>query len=522
MTTSELEHGAARERTLTVASGWAALLALVLGLHLWFASGNLDMWARGSLIVGAALGVWWAWGYWGEIASRVRAWKRAGGLNTAAVAILLIVALVLVNTLARRRLPARLDLTKNQRFTLAPRSREVVKSLKDPLTATVFIPAGRSVSRARDIFQQYADASPKFVWERVDPLTDQTKYLAKQPKLGPDLTGAVLEYGGKRQDVTDFTEKNITSAVLKLTRTSTRKLLFLTGHGEPDVTTGASAADPRMSINALLQDLRGLEWPVEGVDLYRKDAAPLNPDEVGALIIFGPRREFAAIEEQRIEEFLNKGGKVLLLLDDQGPTLTKFLAKWGIKSTNNLVLGGFQGGLLPVTASANAHEAVKTAERVVFTPQRGLSPLQPAPNGINVVELLNSGPESRVVANFQGGKSVDVNNAASGPIGVAMLAEKLLGKGEDAKKGRLIVVGGSTWATDQWTRIPSFFNAALASGLINYLGEEEALVAIPPKDENTEQAFLTPEQQKLFTLVHFVDFPLLAVLLAIVVYLKRR
>jgi hypothetical protein len=227
-------------------------------------------------------------------------------------------------------------------------------------------------------------------------------------------------------------------------------------------------------------------------------------------------------EEQRINDFLNKGGKVLLLLDDRGPTFTKFLAQWGVKSSPNLVLGGFQNGFLPITAGPNAHEAVKAGERVVFMPQRGLSPITPAPSGLKVLELLGSGPDSRVIPNYTGANSIDLNSAASGPIGLIMMSEKSLGTGEDAKKGRLIVVGGSSWATDQWTRERTLFNGALINSLVNYLGEEEALIAIPPKDENTEQAFLTPEQLKLFTMVHFLDFPLIAILLAIVVYLKRR
>jgi hypothetical protein len=521
-TTPRVDRDAA-EKAWNAATGWLALLAAVLGLHAWVATGQFSLWARGGLIFAAALGVWWAFGYWGEVGPRLRAWVRSGGLNTFAVAVLLIVALVIVNTLVRRRLPLKVDLTQNQRFTLAPRSREIVRSLEKPITATVFIPAGRSVSRARDLFKQYGDASPHFVWRRVDPLTDQKTYLEKQPKLGPDLTAAVLEYDGRRQDVTDFTEKSVTSAILKLTRGTPRKLLFLSGHGEPSVSAAAPPdPDPRKRIQALVQDLRSLEWPVEEADLYRENATTPDPAEVAALIIFGPQRELAPVETKRINEFLGKGGKVLLLLADRGPVLTKFLAEWGIKSSNNLVIGAYEGGLLPLAPPPNAHEAVRNIDRVIFTPGRGLSAVSPAPAGITVTELLNSGPESRIVTDFREGSTVDLRNTASGPIGIAMLAEKKTGSDEEAPTARLIVVGSSTWATDQWTSIPTFFNAALASSLVNFLGEEESLVAIPPKDENTEQAFLTPQQGRLLLLVHFLDFPLLALALAVIVYLKRR
>ena len=91
--------------------------------------------------------------------------------------------------------------------------------------------------------------------------------MQMQPKLSPtDFTGAVLEYGDKRQDVADFTEKEVTSAILKMTRDTQRKIAFLRGHGEPDVEPTATAGEPGKSVQMLLTDLKDLGWPVEGVD----------------------------------------------------------------------------------------------------------------------------------------------------------------------------------------------------------------------------------------------------------------
>jgi ABC-type uncharacterized transport system involved in gliding motility auxiliary subunit len=509
------------DRMMTVASGWAAVVLAVLGVHRWVAEGAMDWWARAGLILAAGLGIMWVWGYWPQIGTRLRAWVRGGGLNTTVIAVGLIVALVIVNTMARRRMPVKWDLTQNQRFTLAPRSREILKSLKSPVKATVFIPAGRSTAPARDLFKQYADASDRFTWTHVDPLVDQVKLLQMKPTLNPtDLTGAVLEYGGKRQDVNEFTEKEVTSAILKMTRDTQRKILFLRGHGEAEVEGGT---EPAKSVQMLVADLKGLGWPVEGVDLYGDKATTPDPDQVAVLVIAGPERELVEDEQKRINEYLEKGGDVLLLLDPGGPPLTKFLQPWGIKTTNDIVLDQTQQGLVVVQADRDAHEAVRTARRVLFQPLRSVTAISPAPKDITVTELLKSGPMSEYVENVPPGTgSIDVRNTKPGPIGLAALAEKKLGTGDDAKTARLIVVGDSVFMADQLTRLPGFFNLALASGLVNYLGEEDALVAIPPKDENTEQAFLTPNQGRLLSLIHLWDFPLLALILAIVVYLKRR
>lgn len=509
------------DRLMTVAGGWGALALGILGVHRWVAEGRMDWWSRAGLILSFGLAVMWIWGYWPQIKDGLRAWARSGGPNTAAVSVGLVLVLVLVNVGVRRAVVLKFDLTKNKRFTLSPRSAELLKSLKSPVRATVFIPAGGSTARMRDLFKQYSDASPNFAWTRVDPLVDQKTLLEKQPKLSPtDFTGAILEYNGKRQDVSEFTEKEVTSAILKMTRETQRKILFLSGHGESEVTPGG--ANAAKSVQEVVNDLKSLEWPVENVNLYGNKAPSLDPAEVAVLVVVGPEREFAPDEQKRIEEYLNKGGRLLLLLDPKGPSFSKFLAGWGIKTGNDVVLDRSQQGLVVVQVDRSAHESVRSARRVLFQPLRSVTTVTPAPSGISVTELLKSGPFSEVVSNYQAGKPVDLGSAKPGPVGLAALAEKSLGSGTDEKKARMIVVGDSTFMADQLTRLPTFYNLALASGLVNYLGEEDALVAIPPKDENTEQAFLTPGQGPLLQLIHFWDFPLLALVLAIVVYLKRR
>jgi ABC-type uncharacterized transport system involved in gliding motility auxiliary subunit len=439
----------------------------------------------------------------------------------------LVVVLILVNTMVRRRIQMKVDLTKNQRFTLAPRTREILKSLKEPVRVTLFLPSGRGSGQAKDTFKQYADASDKFIWTQVDPLVDPQKILSMnpQPKLNPTtFTGAVLEYKGKRQDITDFTEKDVTSAILKMTRETIRKIAFLKGHGEPSPEAGP-AGDPSKSIQVVVADLKGSEWPVETVDLYAKDAKALDPAEYAVLVVAGPEKPLTADEEKRVNEYLEKGGRVLLLINTRGPNFAEFLKPWGIKTRDDLVLDRSQQGLVVVEAGRDAHASVKPAARVLFQPLRSVTAATPAPTGVTVTELLKSGPVSEVIPNFDSRKDdlrTSLPSAQPGPTGLAVLAEKSIGTGDAAKKAKLVVVGDSVFMADQLAQLPNFYNRDLATGLINYLGEEEALVQIAPKDENTEQAFLTPEQGRLLPLVHLVDFPLLALLLAIIVYMKRR
>lgn len=526
----DTNRGDRADRAITSASGWAAL-ALAIFSHLRSAAMNVppwgEWWARASLIMAAGLGIMWVWGYWPDIWPRVTGWFRKGGFNSFLVALGLVVALIIVNTLIRRRVEVKFDLTKNQRFTLSPRTREILKGLKDPITVTLFAPKGGrtspNIERGKDLFKQYADASDKLKWTLVDPLTNQETLLAKHPEkmTTSDLTSAILEHGQDRQEITEYTEKDITSAILKLTRPNDRKIAFLTGHGEA---TAETPGNPSKPIQLLTQDLQSLNWRTQSVSLYGKKAQAIHPEQIGVLVIAGPERELAPDEEKRVNDYLNEGGRVLLTLGQRSPSFAKFLAPWGIKTSNDLVLDA-QGGLLVATAEHGGSPAVRSLEggkRAAFPPMRSVDTISPAPAGVTVTPLLKTSGDAVRIDNFDP-KKTDIRTAAAqakpAKAPIAALAEKKL---KDDKSARIIVVGDTTFATDQLAQLPTLFNEPLVSGMINYLGEDDALVSIPPKDENTEQAFLMPGQLTLFGWIHLGYFPLLALALAILVYLKRR
>jgi ABC-type uncharacterized transport system involved in gliding motility auxiliary subunit len=508
------------EDTMTVVSGWVALVLFVLGIHRLVSEGGLDWWARAALIFAFGLGIMWVWGYWPGIARWFRGWIRGGGHKTTAIAVALILSLVIINTLVRRRLPARWDLTQNQRFTLAPRTREILKSLDKPVRATVYLPGGRSSSRVRDVFGQYAEASDKFTWTYVDSLTNLNQILEDKIKISQDLTGARISYGDKHQDITEFTEKDITSAILKMTRTGGKTVYFLQGHGEmlPD----QAAGDPRKMINELTTDLKDLQWKVETLNLFGKNVKVPDPVQAPVIVVAGPERELMPQEAKHLNDYLNKGGAVLLLLMPRGPAFTQFLKPWGIATTNDMVLDRSQEQGIVLVNRPESHPSMEGLSRIIFAPMHSVKAITPAPTGITVTELIKSGEFSITVPNVTEGAPITGAGAKEGPVAVAALAEKSLGTGDDAKKAQIAVVGDALFTSDLMIQQYSAFNKALSSSLINYLGDEQALVSIPPKDENTERAFVTPSQGRMLFLVHFLDFPLLALLLAILVYLKRR
>jgi len=139
------------------------------------------------------------------------------------------------------------------------------------------------------------------------------------------------------QDTANF-EYDLSSRLKKLT-TPMPAIGFVTGHGSLELSGQLTKASQEL---AKTYDLRSLN---------------LNdkiPDDIKTLVMSSPKENFAEGELKKIDEFLMKGNSVIFLLDgvnaDQNMSVKvnkinvlDFVAKYGIKVNNNLVLDNSAG-----------------------------------------------------------------------------------------------------------------------------------------------------------------------------------
>jgi len=525
--------------------GWLGVLLLIWVLHavistwswrvrtpMFFVFGKeMERPAPVLLLMSLVLMVVGFWGRFPLMFAALRRWAKRGGLNAALVIVGVVVVTIMVNYLVQRNAVWRLDLTKNHRFSLAPQSKKVLRNLAGKVDVTVYLTTDAEQqglrNRAEALFGLYETAAPgKIAIAYKNPFADLQAFLAKKSNLGGNLTGAVLEYNGKREDIQDFSEKDITSALIKFARPTVRKLYFLEGHNEQRTEGGAT---PDRGLQSAVALLRSQQWQVETLTLVGKDSEMPSPDEAAALIIAGPEKELFAGEAAKINGYLQQGGRVLVTLRAGGAKLADFLQKWGIVPTSNLAFGTASeaGQFIIVTENElKKHEITKNVGTCLLGPAIPLNTASPAPKGVTVTKLISSGQRVRVARNFKQGVPVKAADLGPGPVDLALIAEKEVvpaKDGKEAKRARLLVVGDSMFSSDYLAQaFPNGFNLNLYANMVNWLAEEDALVSIPAKDEQLDRVFATDDQKRLLLTVFYLDFPLLAAVLGFVVYLKRR
>ena len=243
----------------------------------------------------------------------------------------LVLGIVLMANAISVRVHHRFDLTGLSQFTLTTQTKEVLAALEEPVEVISFFnPADPRLIGMRDfghnLLAEYRTYTDRLTLRSVDP--ELRPDVARQYRIGPAAAslGAMVFVGGAGQrqvfgpQIGFEAEHAFTSAILEVTGVRQRIIYFLTGHGER-----AIAGD----YDSARRGLRDNLFRVAPLDLLRAGGVP---DDAAALVVAGPRQPISANELAMLDEYLQQGGRLLLLLDpDPQEELRELLRTWWLE-----------------------------------------------------------------------------------------------------------------------------------------------------------------------------------------------
>lgn len=282
---------------------------------------------------------------------------------TSRSSILLFGLIIVVVNLIGLNLFARADLTDDGVYSLSEASIDLVSNLDDPVTVTAFftsdLPAPYSSNSRflKDKLDDYgAYGGGNFQYRFIDPKDDEElRNEAMSYQIPPvqiqviesdnvllknAFMGVVIEYGGEResipvvQDLSSL-EYDLTSAMRRLTRETTPRVGFLSGHGE---------SVPEENMQNFNQRL-GRNYTVETIS-----ATELASNPPTALMIVAPADTIPTSDLRNIDSYIQNGGRVGFLLNrikadlQNGQAFTlhtgldSFLVSYGMGLSENLVM----------------------------------------------------------------------------------------------------------------------------------------------------------------------------------------
>jgi ABC-type uncharacterized transport system involved in gliding motility auxiliary subunit len=375
------------------------------------------------------------------------------------------------------------DITQANRNILTQGSVNVLKQMDGDVNITVY--ATNDDANNGDTFRKgMLDFVARYQREKKNVFITFVN-PSEEPKLaqeaGVKVDGeTIVEYNKRSEHITPpFAEQEMTNLLVRLSRTNNQPVMYLDGHGE-----------------RLLQGLKNHDLGEFGKQLESKGFKFANPDLTIAqavpangamLVIAAPQVDISPVEAKKIKAYIEGGGNVLWLLDDDNLHGLQEVADYlGIKVSPGIVVdrAAEQYGADPKMAFASLygdHPITRNFMlRTVFPEAHQVDGQASDDLGWKVGRLIDVAPNGwlesdKIPPGAQNLKvRFDQGKDKAGPINIGVALEREYGK----KGQRVVVVGNANFLAN--TFITNGGNLDLGINIINWLAGDDRLITIQP------------------------------------------
>ena len=289
-----------------------------------------------------------------------RSWIAQGSMLSAGV--LLVAALVGIVNYLGMRYYHRFDWTSAKVYTLSEKTVSILAGLDRDIDVTLFLPDGSPLHDAsKELLERYAAKSPHIHFRAISAEKNliEAQRLVDKFQLSnlnvvvfesgddrrvvddqslADYDYSALQYGGS-PEMTGFKgEEAFSGAILGLVEKRKPKVLLTTGHGEASLTETGAAGLSSVAEVVGKENVELTGW----ASLGQADV----PADTDLLVIAGPRASFVEPELAAFGRYLDRGGRMLVLLDpDLAPAgglvttgLESWLEAYGVQVGENIVV----------------------------------------------------------------------------------------------------------------------------------------------------------------------------------------
>ena len=372
------------------------------------------------------------------------------------------------------------DITQANRNILTQGSVNVLKQMKEPINITVF--ATKDDASGGDNFRKgMIDFIARYQREKKNV---NLKFInpSIEPKLAQDAgvkeDGEVVVEYNKRSEhiIPPIAEQEMTNLLVRLSRTNQQAVMYLDGHGERNL-LGIKNHD----IGEFGKQLEKKGFKFANPDLTIAQAVPSN----GAmLVIASPQVDVTEVEAKKIKTYLESGGNLLWLLDDDNLRGLEVVAEYlGMQVSPGMAMdmaSAQYGADARVSFASLYGEHAITNNfmlRTLFPEAHQVTAKGTDENGWKVSNLIEVAPNGWLMSEKLAKDAKPAFNEKKdkkGPINIAVALERIYGK----KGQRVVVVGNGNFLSN--TFITNGGNLDLGVNMVNWLAGDDNLITIQP------------------------------------------
>jgi ABC-type uncharacterized transport system involved in gliding motility auxiliary subunit len=251
------------------------------------------------------------------------------------------------------------------------------------------------------------------------------------------------------------------------------------------------------------------------------------------VVIAGPKQAFLPVEEQILAKYLDDGGKAFILVDPQtDPKLDDIFANWNVKVGDNVIVDASalsqmaqMGPFVPIVVTYGASPITERfgTGMTLFPVARTVSIIDKNKSQPGSTELLKTSTRSFTIPKLDPNvKEIkyDATKDTLGPLSLGVASERKGANDESAKNGRVVVIGNSQFASNQFGG--QVRNADLFMNSVNWLAADEDLISIRPKSSTNRRVTFTETQQRELNWFSLLFLPGIVILSGVYIWWKRR
>ncbi|MFL5355500.1 Gldg family protein [Archangium sp.] len=378
-------------------------------------------------------------------------------------------------------------------------TRKIVQGLTEPLRVTLFFPPANDAGElVAEYFRELGQESPLLQVEWLDEAMEPVRARA----LGVAHNGVVVLSRGERHELytvgqdLDWAREQLMALdravqrrLLLLSRP--RRVLYITaGHGERGDAPPKSGDMAPQSISDFKDFLRAQNLEVKNLGLAEGLGKEVPPD-AGLVVIPAAAKEFLPAEVAALREYLDRGGKLWVALEPEGPAHDALLELLGLKYVNTplaneqmFLRARHQQSDHSNLGSAfySSHPSVSTLASlgqqapVLFPGAGTFEPLEPPPAGVSLEVTVRAHE-----ATFPD-KNRDFTQGGDEQSGKWPLVVAVSRTGSGTEPARAVVMGDADALADGVLRNAG--NAQLALDTVRWLTGEESISGTTSNEED--------------------------------------
>ncbi|RKD32964.1 GldG family protein [Thermohalobacter berrensis] len=449
------------------------------------------------------------------------------GTNSIIITILVIALIVFINVVTFNH-NFRIDMTKNKVYSLSDQTINVIKKLEKEVEIIGFFKDdSQLLPQIAELLKEYKHESNKIKYSLMDfdanqveankyGVTDYDTVVLKSRDKTIVLNKSDFYKVDFRTNTKVFAgEEALTQGILDVTLIEKNNIYLVEGHGE-------LSGD---KLYLFTKAIKGEGYNVASLNIAKEKGIPKDAD---LLIIPAPITDYSSDELFSLQQYVDKGGRVLILmrtLEDQ-TNIRKFLMfieGLGIKVDNNIIIDperNYFGQAETIIPKYTIHPIVNKLK------EKGLALIMPYSLSIEKLDnsnytgqfypLLETSNSAWGETNLENSEPKLDERDKKGPLTIAAVTVKPIKNGET----KVAVVGNAAIVTNEL--INKQGNMDFLINTINFLQDKEELISIRPKEHALEPLDLKGNEGKYLFGIFVIGIPVIIFIIGLVVFLRRR